>query len=414
MPQGNGYYVQSSGQPGAQRVQQGQAQAAQPAQAQPAGVSSGWAPAANPAPAQNPAGAAARSQARTSSAAYAQAPAAATGYGQGSSAGAAYAPAGSYYPQQPPQDPRTPKKRWPIVLAVVLALLALLGIGIASCTASVASMASFGTSSTSFEPNTVAVINMGGTIQYDGTENSPEGLKSLLDEAEENDNVKAVVLRVNSGGGVAAAGEEMSIYLQKFEKPVVVSSAAINASAAYMISAQSDYIYVLNSTDIGSIGTIMQHYDLSELLAKLGVNIENIKSADSKDSSYYNRPLTDEERAEYQHQVDVINNNFIRLVAEGRDMSEDQVRALADGSTKVGQESVDAGLADGIGTFDDACKKAAELADLGDDYEVGYLSLYENDLSTLMGIFGSTDDASAARLLAQTIERIEESNAVAR
>lgn len=307
-----------------------------------------------------------------------------------------------YYPQA--QQPK--KSRWWIPVVVSLGLLLLMGALFSSCMASLSDLSSFGMEN-DFDENTVAVIDIDGTIQYDGTANSPEGLRSLLKAAEEDDNVKAIVLRVNSGGGVAAAGEEMSTYLADFEKPVVVSSAAINASAAYMISAQSDYIYVLNSTDIGSIGTIMQHYDLSELLAKLGVNIENIKSADSKDSSYYNRPLTDEERAEYQHQVDVINNNFIRMVAQGRNMTEDEVRALADGNTKIGKESVDAGLADAVGTFDDACEKAAELADLGDDYNVDTLSLYDGDFYNMLGMLDTTGNADTLEVLLRAFQEIE-------
>ena len=91
---------------------------------------------------------------------------------------------------------------------------------------------------------TVAVIDISGTIQYDGTACSPEGLSSLLDQAEENDDIEAVVLRVDSGGGTATAGEEMAEYVKRFSKPVVVSSASMNCSAAYEISSQADLIYV--------------------------------------------------------------------------------------------------------------------------------------------------------------------------
>ena len=303
--------------------------------------------------------------------------------------------ASSSYAQYPPQqdgDQPSPQgaprkgRGWIVALVLALILLALVG-SVAACSASIASIAS---SDNTFQGNTVAVITMGGTIDYDGTENSPEGFKYLLDKASEDDNIKAVVLRVNSGGGVAAAGEEMATYLQGFDKPVVVSSAAINASAAYMISSQADWIFVLNSTDIGSIGTILQHYDLSELLAKLGISIENIKSAEGKDSSYYNRPLTDEERASYQHLVDQINENFIKMVAEGREMGIDEVRALADGMSMVGQDSIDAGLADELGTLDDACEKAAELAGCKDDYNVDDLAISSNDLAHLMDLLGSS------------------------
>ena len=133
--------------------------------------------------------------------------------------------------------------------------------------------------------------------------------------------MKAIVLRVNSGGGTATAGEEMTSYLKDFSKPVVVSSASMNASAAYEISSQADYIFTAKTTSIGAIGTAMQITDLSGLYEKLGIRIDDITSADSKDSSYGNRPLTEEERAYYQDMVDQINETFIETVAEGRSMS---------------------------------------------------------------------------------------------
>ena len=326
-------------------------------------------------------------------------------------AGAAAAPQQAYSYRQTGYDPAAqPKKNrgW-VVALVVIGILLLLAALAASCAAGLASM---GASKDSFARNTVAVIQLDGTIDYDGTSNSPEGLKSLLDRASSNDNIKAVVLRVNSGGGVAAAGEEMSIYLRDFDKPVVVSSAAINASAAYMISSQADYIYVLNSTDIGAIGTLLQHYDISELLDKLGINIENIKSADSKDSSFYNRPLTDEERERYQRLVDQINEMFITTVAEGREMGVEDVRKLADGMTWVGQDSVDVGLADEVGTFEDACDKAAELGGCGSDYTVDDLYISYNDFSQLMGLLGSSQNTSDSVTLQAIKELIEDDGTV--
>ena len=99
-----------------------------------------------------------------------------------------------------------------------------------------------------------------GTIQYDGTTCSPEGLKAQLDRAEQNPHIKAGGLRVNSGGGTATAGEEMAEYLREFSKPVGVSSASINASAAYEISSQADYIFTAKTTSIGAIGTVCLLY----------------------------------------------------------------------------------------------------------------------------------------------------------
>ena len=253
--------------------------------------------------------------------------------------------------------------------------------------------------------DTVGIINISGTIQYDGTTSSPEGLKSQLDAAEQNPHIKAVVLRVNSGGGVATAGEEMSTYIRDFSKPVVVSSASINASAAYMISSQADYIFTDKTTSIGSIGVIMSVTDLSGLYEKLGISVENITSADAKDSGAGNRPLTEEERAWYQDQVDQINEVFINFVAEGRDMPVEDVRALATGLTFTGMDAVENGLADELGTQEAAVAKACELAGIADADTV-YLQSSTSDLSRLLDIMGTEDSLDVSGTLKELENRV--------
>lgn len=318
-------------------------------------------------------------------------------------------------PHGAPQQPATPvyayaasapqpkKRGWIVALVAVILLFVLMFAGLMSCTSvmksSVGSLESLGLGASSFETasitrDTVGVITIDGTIQYDGTTASPEGLKVQLDRAAENDYVKAVVLRVNSGGGTATAGEEMAVYVRQFVestgKPVVVSSASMNASAAYEISSQADYIFVAKTTAIGAIGTAMQITDLSGLLDKLGVNIDNITSADSKDSSYGTRALTEEERAYYQSMVDQINETFIETVASGRSMSEQDVRALATGLTFTGMEAVENGLADEIGTLEDAVGKAAALAGMTDFDTVSLVPESSYDLSSLIGLMSGS------------------------
>ena len=203
----------------------------------------------------------------------------------------------------------------------------------------------------------------------------------------------------------------MAEYVKEFDKPVVVSSASLNASAAYEISSQAEYIYVAKTTAIGAIGAVMQITDTSGLLDMLGINIENITSSESKDSTYGDRPLTDEERAYYQAQVDQSNEVFIQNVAEGRGMDVEAVRALANGMSYTGIDAVENGLADEIGTKEDAVAKAAELAGMSSYATVdlepdsnGQLSdmldlLAESDISaeTLAGILNKLGDATDER-----------------
>ena len=261
------------------------------------------------------------------------------------------APAAPYgYAVQPPKKSRG----WIVALVAVVLVFALLALGMWSCTSVMSSsFGSFGTGSTVDDVDyltgdAVGVIDIDGTIQYDNTTSSPEGLKAQLDRAEKNSHIKAVVLRVNS---------------------------------------------------IGAIGTVMQVTDLSGLMEKLGISVDNVTSADSKDSSYGTRPLTEEERAYYQDQVDQINETFIQTVAEGRDMPVEDVRALATGLTFTGMTAVENGLADEIGTKDDAVAKAAELANIA-HYTTVTLKNPTSSLSSLLDLMSksnvSTDDIARA------------------
>ena len=314
-------------------------------------------------------------------------------------------------PQGAYVTPAAPPKRrgWIVALVAVLAFFVLGIASIGSCTAVMTAPMTLGSGSSSWADtvtgDTVGIININGTIQYDGSTSSPEGLKAQLDAAEQNPHIKAVVLRVNSGGGVATAGEEMSRYVRDFSKPVVVSCASLDASAAYMISSQADYIYTGETSAVGSIGVIMSVTDLSGLYEKLGISVDNITSADAKDSGDGSRPLTEEERAWYQAQVDQINDVFIRTVAEGRGMDEAAVRSLATGLTFTGIDAVENGLADEIGTLEMAVDKAASLAGVSHADTV-YLQSNTSDLSRLLDIMGSTDEDTASRALKELEDRV--------
>ena len=304
-----------------------------------------------------------------------------------------------------------------IALGIVAAAIVLIfGIGAASCSAAIGSLSSIGSagdaSSLSTYGDSVAVITMSGTIGYDGSACSPEGLRAALKSVEADDDIKAVVLRVNSGGGTSTAGEEMSQLIAGFDKPIVVSSASINCSAAYEVSSQADYIYVNHSTAIGAIGTIMQTYDASELLDKLGIKVNSIASAESKDSSYGTRPLTDEEREYYQNLVSQINAQFVSSVASGRGMSVAQVQELATGMEFTGDDAVANGLADEIGTYDDALAKAAELGGIKGDFDVVDADPSRSDLASLLGISGSTKVSISADDLAAALAKLDEAHTV--
>ena len=317
---------------------------------------------------------------------------------------------GTGYPAYASTKP-TKSHGWIVGIVIVVALAMVMMFGMWSCSSAFSSAGtSVGSDADLLTSDAVAIITIDGTIQYDGTTSSPEGLKEQLDVAANNSYIKAVVLRVNSGGGTATAGEEMTEYLREFKettgKPVVVSSAATNASAAYEISSQADYIYTAKTTSIGAIGTAMQFMDYSGLMEMLGITTEDITSAPSKDSTYGNRGLTDEEREYYQAQIDQINETFIENVAEGRGMSSDEVRKLATGLTFTGLDAVENGLADEIGTQEDAVKKAAELAGSSTTATVTLDTSSSDDLDLLLDLMSKTDGVTTEEL-AQALKELD-------
>ena len=316
-------------------------------------------------------------------------------------------------PPQPAGAPRPAKSRgWIVAIVAIVAAFALCALGIGSCTTVLsAATGSLSGSAAQAEASSdsVGVITISGTIEYDGTSASPEGLKAQLDRAAENDHIKAVVLRVNSGGGTATAGEEMAAYVKQFReetgKPVVVSSAATNASAAYEVSSQADFIFTAKTTAIGAIGTAMQITDMSELLDKLGIDVENVTSSSSKDSTYGTRALTDDERAYYQDMVDKINATFIENVASGRNMDVEAVRALATGLTFTGTDAVENGLADEIGTKEDAVTKAAELAGMK-QYDTVSLQSDSGSVSDLLDLLSKDNSSVSVADVAAALKEI--------
>jgi protease-4 len=345
-----------------------------------------------------------------------------TGAAPDAAASGAADPTGSAPAAAPIAAPKPPKRKrmhgngWKVAIVAIIAVAVVVICGIASCSSALSGAAGglFGGSETqkASKPNTVAIITLDGTIGYDGTSCSPEGLKDLLDQAEDDSNVSAVVLRVNSGGGTSTAGEEMAGLVKKFSKPVVVSAASIDASAAYEISSQADYLYTAKSSEVGAIGTAMQVTNYKGLLDMLGIKADNIVSAKSKDSSYGTRPLTKKERAYYQKMVNQINDQFVSTVAEGRKMSKSQVKKLATGLPFTGMDAVKNGLFDEVGTLEDACKKASQLAGHGDNYDTMNLEGSSNltGLSDLLGSDSDAGDSSRVSMteLKQLLKELEE------
>lgn len=301
---------------------------------------------------------------------------------------------------------------WIVAIVVVAIICATILLSVVSCnsvTSDALKTFSMGSTSTSdsISSPSIGVIEIGGTIQYDGTTCSPEGLKAQLDRAEREPNILGVILHVNSGGGVATAGEEMAGYVREFSKPIVVSTAATNASAAYEISSQADYIFADKTSMVGSIGVFMQLTDLSGLYDMLGIKVDTIKSAESKDAGGGTRALTDEEREWYQHMVDQINEDFIQTVASGRNMDIDEVRELANGLPYTGMDGVEVGLVDEIGNLDSAISYLSDQLGHSEPLRTYALTSSKSDLSTLLDLLGESDQSISADDLKKLLENAE-------
>ena len=196
-----------------------------------------------------------------------------------------------------------------------------------------------------------------------------------LEKLMNDDDVKAVVLRVNSPGGSAYASEQIwrSVTNLKAKKPVVVSMGGYAASGGYYISCNANYIITEPTTLTGSIGIFGMFPDVSQLLTqKLGVKFSEVKTNKHSAFGAVSRPLNAEETAMLEKYIDRGYNLFRQRVADGRKLSVDQVEQIAQGRVWLGSDALPIKLVDAIGSLDDAMKKAAELAKLKEYHATSY------------------------------------------
>ena len=212
----------------------------------------------------------------------------------------------------------------------------------------------------------VGVVNVVGTIQEqttsDGIFDTSEGYQHLdtleyIDRMKEDSSNKGILLRVDSPGGAVYESEELYLKLKEYQKetnrPVWTYMEHYAASGGYYISAPSDKIYANPNTTTGSIGVIISGFDMTGLYEKLGIRSYSITSGKNKDMSQMN----EEQTAIYQSIVDESYGRFVEIVADGRKMSEEEVRKLADGRIYSAKQAKANGLVDEIGLYDDMKKE---------------------------------------------------------
>lgn len=221
--------------------------------------------------------------------------------------------------------------------------------------------------------NRIAVVYAEGGIGM-GENNGNSGIggdqyAKIIRKIRKNDKIKAVVLRVNSGGGSAFASDLIwrEIELTKEKKPVVVSFGNVAASGGYYIACNADKIFAEENTITGSIGVFGVMMNTEEFMEnKLGITTDGVGTGKFSDFPNLNKEWSSEENAIIQSQIEDVYGDFIGKVAEGRSMNVDQVHEIAQGRVWSGVDALENGLVDEIGGLDNAIEYAKELAEIDD------------------------------------------------
>ncbi len=218
-------------------------------------------------------------------------------------------------------------------------------------------------------------------------------VKEVLSAAEEDENVKAVVVKINSPGGTVTASDilyhEFRSFKERRKIPIIISMMDLSTSGGYYIAAAGDHIVAHPSTVTGSLGVIMLTMNASGLLEKIGVETTAVTSGPRKDMGSPFRAMTQEERAIFQNVIDSFYQRFLTVIQEGRTkLSTEQIRQLADGRIYSGEQAKMLGLVDTIGYVEDAITLAKQKAGLKEAKVVTYKrpgEFRQNIYSTFLG-----------------------------
>lgn len=232
-------------------------------------------------------------------------------------------------------------------------------------------------------------------LPVNGTITEDRRVLRALDRAATDASVRAVIVAIDSPGGTMAGGEALHGALRRVaeHKPVVAVMGATAASAGYMIAMPAQRVFARESTVTGSIGVLLQSVEISQMLDRLGIQPQVIASGPLKDQPSLFRPLSEEGRAALNRVVGDLYAQFVAIVAAGRHMDPDRVRALADGRVFTGRQALEAGLIDAIGGEREARAWLAAERQIPE-------SLPVRDIETR---------STAERLIAQTTESVMKS-----
>ena len=251
----------------------------------------------------------------------------------------------------------------------------------------------------------IAVLYAEGTIVGDeGDGITAKNILKQIKEIKKDDQVKAVVFRVNSPGGSADASEEIWHGVKDMQAkglPVVVSMSDLAASGGYYISCAADYIYAEPTTLTGSIGIFGTIPNVKKLRDKIGLDMDEVGTHrhSAMESSMLMNGMNSEEQAMMQAMIERGYDLFTSRCAEGRKMTQDDIKKIAEGRVWLGKDALEIGLVDSLGNIDDAIAKAAQLAGI-ESYDINYYPEKKDPMEQMLKML-TGEDSEEERLIAR-------------
>jgi protease-4 len=251
----------------------------------------------------------------------------------------------------------------------------------------------------------IAVLYAEGTIVGDeGDGITAKNILKQIKEIKKDDQVKAVVFRVNSPGGSADASEEIWHGVKDMQAkglPVVVSMSDLAASGGYYISCAADYIYAEPTTLTGSIGIFGTIPNVKKLREKIGLDMDEVGTHrhSAMESSMLMNGMNSEEQAMMQAMIERGYDLFTSRCADGRKMSQDDIKKIAEGRVWLGKDALEIGLVDSLGNIDDAIAKAAQLAGI-ESYDINYYPEKKDPMEQMLKML-TGEDSEEERLIAR-------------
>ncbi|MFB0517308.1 MAG: signal peptide peptidase SppA [Candidatus Neomarinimicrobiota bacterium] len=204
-----------------------------------------------------------------------------------------------------------------------------------------------------------------GVVEIEGLIVESERIVRQLDQFSRRKDIEAILVRINSPGGTVAASQEIYAKLRKMSeqgsKPVIASLGTVAASGGYYIAVAADTIVATPGTTTGSIGVVLDYPVAADLMDKIGVQMEVIKSGSLKDAGSPFRIPTESDRRSFQQVIDDLHAQFTEVVAMERNLSLERVKELATGEVFTGRQALNLGLIDVLGGFEDAIDLAGAL-----------------------------------------------------